>query len=96
MQQEADSTPKKKVYSSKEDFHLGARRKSHKQDICVKLHHLGCQLCFSGRTQDASFLRNTYLYRLIGEHEAKIVLTPGTILNTSLVIVSLLVLLEAV
>ncbi|KFV67265.1 Vitellogenin-2, partial [Dryobates pubescens] len=74
--QGADSSPKKKAYSSKEDFHLGARRKSHKQDICVKLHHLGCQLCFSGRTQDASFLRNTYLYRLIGEHEAKIVLTP--------------------
>ncbi|NXN12823.1 VIT2 protein, partial [Indicator maculatus] len=74
--QGTDSTPKKQVYSSQEDFHLGAGRKSHKQDICVKMHHLGCQLCFSGRSQDASFLRNTYLHRLVGEHEAKIVLMP--------------------
>ncbi|XP_054240102.1 vitellogenin-2-like [Indicator indicator] len=74
--QGTDSTPKKQVYSSQEGFHLGAGRKRHKQDICVKMHHLGCQLCFSGRSQDASFLRNTYLHRLIGEHEAKIVLMP--------------------
>ncbi|NXX47124.1 VIT2 protein, partial [Tricholaema leucomelas] len=71
-----DGTPKKQVYSSQEDFYRGKGRKSHKQDICVKLQHLGCQLCFSRKSQDASFLKNTYLHRLIGEHEAKIAFRP--------------------
>ncbi|NXC84067.1 VIT2 protein, partial [Cercotrichas coryphoeus] len=74
--QEADSTSKKHGYSSQEDLRHVVGRKSKKQDICVKLHHLGCQLCFSRRSRDASFLKNTYLHRLVGEHEAKIVLTP--------------------
>ncbi|NXF90935.1 VITA2 protein, partial [Eubucco bourcierii] len=71
-----DSTPKKQVYSSQENFRRGTGRKSHKQDICVKLQHLRCQICFSRKSQDASFLKNTYLHRLIGEHEAKIALMP--------------------
>ncbi|NXB47935.1 VIT2 protein, partial [Leucopsar rothschildi] len=74
--QEADSTSKKHGYSSQEDLHHVMGRKTQKRDICVELHHLGCQLCFSRRSRDASFLKNTYLHRLIGEHEAKIVLTP--------------------
>ncbi|NXN38054.1 VITA2 protein, partial [Rhinoptilus africanus] len=74
--QGADSKPRKHAYSSLEDLRHGTGRKYNKQDICVKLHHLGCQLCFSRRSQDASFLKNTYLHRLIGEHEAKIVLMP--------------------
>ncbi|NXV81994.1 VIT2 protein, partial [Atlantisia rogersi] len=74
--QGADSMPRKHTYSSQEDLHDSTGRKTHKRDICVKLHHLGCQLCFSRRSRDASFLKNTYLHRLIGEHEAKIVLMP--------------------
>ncbi|NXV85687.1 VIT2 protein, partial [Calonectris borealis] len=74
--QGADSMPRKHAYSSQEDLRHGTGRKTHKRDICVKLHHLGCQLCFSRRSRDASFLKNTYLHRLIGEHEAKIVLMP--------------------
>ncbi|XP_066049215.1 vitellogenin-2-like [Chamaea fasciata] len=74
--QEADSTSRKDAYSSQEDLRHITGRKTHKRDICVKLHHLGCQLCFSRRSRDASFLKNTYLHRLIGEHEAKIVLIP--------------------
>ncbi|NXM98432.1 VIT2 protein, partial [Sylvia borin] len=74
--QEADSTSRKHAYSSQEDLRHITGRKTHKRDICVKLHHLGCQLCFSRRSRDASFLKNTYLHRLIGEHEAKIVLIP--------------------
>lgn len=77
---------RKHTYSSREDVRHGAGGKTHKQDVCIKLHHLGCQLCFSGKSQDASFLKNTYLHRLIGEHEAKIVVMPGTILSISLVI----------
>ncbi|XP_014794496.1 PREDICTED: vitellogenin-2-like [Calidris pugnax] len=74
--QGADSMPRKHADSSQEDLRHGTGRKAHKRDICVKLHHLGCQLCFSRRSQDASFLKNTYLHRLIGEHEAKIVVMP--------------------
>ncbi|KAK2540266.1 vitellogenin-2-like protein [Columba guinea] len=76
MQQGADSMPRKQASSSQEDLRHSPERKTHKQDICIKLHHLGCQLCFSSRSRDASFLKNTYLHRLIGEHEAKIVLMP--------------------
>uniref|UniRef100_A0A8C3K3S7 Phosvitin n=1 Tax=Calidris pygmaea TaxID=425635 RepID=A0A8C3K3S7_9CHAR len=74
--QGADSMPRKHADSSQEDLRHGTGRKTHKRDICVKLHHLGCQLCFSRRSRDASFLKNTYLHRLIGEHEAKIVVMP--------------------
>ncbi|XP_041573748.2 vitellogenin-2 [Taeniopygia guttata] len=74
--QEADSTSRKHAYNSQEDLHRVMERKTHKRDICIKLQHLGCQLCFSRRSRDASFLKNTYLHRLIGEHEAKIVLIP--------------------
>lgn len=96
MQQGADSMPRKQASSSQEDLRHSPERKTHKQDICVKLHHLGCQLCFSSRSRDASFLKNTYLHRLIGEHEAKIFLIPGMILSTSLVIFVLRMLFEAV
>ncbi|NXB18411.1 VIT2 protein, partial [Rhagologus leucostigma] len=74
--QEADSTSRKHVYSSQEGLQRVTGRKTHKRDICIKLRHLGCQLCFSRKSRDASFLKNTYLHRLIGEHEAKIVLIP--------------------
>ncbi|NXQ63043.1 VIT2 protein, partial [Anthoscopus minutus] len=74
--QEADSTSRKHIDSSLEDLRHVTRRKTHKRDICIKLQYLRCQLCFSRRSRDASFLKNTYLHRLIGEHEAKIVLIP--------------------
>ncbi|NWR50683.1 VIT2 protein, partial [Regulus satrapa] len=73
---EADSTARKRAYSSPEDLRHVLGRKTQKRELCIKLQHLGCQLCFSKRSRDASFLKNTYLYRLIGEHEAKIVLIP--------------------
>ncbi|NXB68562.1 VIT2 protein, partial [Struthidea cinerea] len=74
--QEADSTSRKHAYSSQEDLRHVTGRKTRKRDICVKLRHLGCQLCFSRKSRDASFLKNTYLHRFIGEHEAKIVVIP--------------------
>ncbi|OPJ77395.1 hypothetical protein AV530_007724 [Patagioenas fasciata monilis] len=74
--QGADSMEKKQASCPQEDLRHSPERKTHKQDICIKLHHLGCQLCFSSRSRDASFLKNTYLHRLIGEHEAKVVLMP--------------------
>ncbi|NXN97017.1 VIT2 protein, partial [Rhinopomastus cyanomelas] len=71
--QGADSVPKKPADSSA-DSDTG--KKPRKPDVCVKLYHLGCQLCFSGKSRDASFIKNTYLHKLIGEHEAKIALLP--------------------
>ncbi|NWX49789.1 VIT2 protein, partial [Steatornis caripensis] len=76
LQQGADSMPRNHAHSSQEDLRHGTGRKTHKRDICIKLYRLGCQLCFSRSSRDASFLKNTYLHRLIGEHEAKVVLMP--------------------
>ncbi|NWJ03541.1 VIT2 protein, partial [Crypturellus undulatus] len=72
----ADSMPRKHFYSSQEDLYHGTGRKTHKRDSCIKVHHLGCQLCFYGRSQDASFIKNTYLHKLIGQNDVKIVLMP--------------------
>ncbi|NXJ06859.1 VIT2 protein, partial [Odontophorus gujanensis] len=71
-----DSVPRKQSDNSQEDFRPSTGKRTHKRDICLKMHHLGCQLCFSRRSRDASFIKNTYLHRLIGEHEAKVVLMP--------------------
>ncbi|NWH74643.1 VIT2 protein, partial [Piaya cayana] len=72
----ADETPSKHAHSSEEDLHHITGTKTHKRDVCIKLHHFGCQICFSSSSRDASFLKNTYLHKLIGEHEAKVVLMP--------------------
>uniref|UniRef100_A0A8C2T9M1 Vitellogenin-2 n=1 Tax=Coturnix japonica TaxID=93934 RepID=A0A8C2T9M1_COTJA len=71
-----DSVPRKQSQTSQEGLRHSTGERTHKRDICLKMHHLGCQLCFSRRSRDASFIKNTYLHRLIGEHEAKIVLMP--------------------
>lgn len=71
-----DSMPRKQSHSSREDLRRSTGKRAHKRDICLKMHHIGCQLCFSRRSRDASFIQNTYLHKLIGEHEAKIVLMP--------------------
>ncbi|XP_069718238.1 vitellogenin-2-like [Phaenicophaeus curvirostris] len=73
----ADETPSKQAQSSEDDLRHGTGTKTHKRDVCFKLHHLGCQLCFSRRSRDASFIKNTYLHKLIGEHEAKFILMPA-------------------
>ncbi|NWX09135.1 VIT2 protein, partial [Caloenas nicobarica] len=44
--------------------------------FCRKSENLGCSACLSLKSQYSAFLRNTYLHKLVGELEAKIVLKP--------------------
>uniref|UniRef100_A0A452HEU5 Uncharacterized protein n=1 Tax=Gopherus agassizii TaxID=38772 RepID=A0A452HEU5_9SAUR len=73
----SDILPKKYSYGPEQELHHSAGGKTNTQAICVKVTRFGCQACFYWRARDASVLKNTYFHRLIGEHEAKIVLKPA-------------------
>nr|XP_009671544.1 PREDICTED: vitellogenin-2-like [Struthio camelus australis] len=62
--------------SSEEEHHHSVGGRSYARTFCSKLASLGCYACLSLKSRDSTFLKNTYLHRLIGEHEAKIVLKP--------------------
>ncbi|PKK27936.1 vitellogenin-2-like [Columba livia] len=61
---------------SEEAYHrsLGGRFYTH--IFCRKSENLGCSACLSLKSQYAAFLSNTYLHKLVGELEAKVVLKP--------------------
>ncbi|NXE45337.1 VIT2 protein, partial [Casuarius casuarius] len=61
---------------SEEEHHHSVGGRSYARTFCSKLASLGCYACLSLKSRDSAFLRNTYLHKLIGEHEAKIVLKP--------------------
>uniref|UniRef100_A0A8C4V8G6 Phosvitin n=1 Tax=Falco tinnunculus TaxID=100819 RepID=A0A8C4V8G6_FALTI len=44
--------------------------------FCGKFESLGCSACLSLKSRSSAFLRNTYLHKLVGELEAKIILKP--------------------
>ncbi|NXP27279.1 VIT2 protein, partial [Scytalopus superciliaris] len=44
--------------------------------FCRKFDSLGCSACLSLKSRNSAFLRNTYLHKLAGELEAKIILMP--------------------
>ncbi|XP_010292124.1 PREDICTED: vitellogenin-2-like [Phaethon lepturus] len=44
--------------------------------FCRKFESLGCSACLSLKSRNSAFLRNSYLHKLVGELEAKIVLKP--------------------
>ncbi|NXL46209.1 VIT2 protein, partial [Podilymbus podiceps] len=44
--------------------------------LCRKFESLGCSACLSLKSRNSAFLRNTYLHKLVGELEAKILLKP--------------------
>ncbi|OPJ77397.1 hypothetical protein AV530_007725 [Patagioenas fasciata monilis] len=61
---------------SEEAYHrsLGGRFYTHV--FCRESENLGCSACLSLKSQYSAFLSNTYLHKLVGEFEAKIVLKP--------------------
>ncbi|NXI64184.1 VIT2 protein, partial [Anseranas semipalmata] len=61
---------------SEEEHHQGVGQRSYARVFCRKLASLGCSACISLKSQNSAFLRNTYLHKLLGELEAKIVLKP--------------------
>ncbi|NXK44964.1 VIT2 protein, partial [Chauna torquata] len=61
---------------SEEDHHHNVGQRSYARVFCRKLASLGCSACLSLKSRNSAFLRNTYLHKLVGELEAKIVLKP--------------------
>ncbi|NXS16033.1 VIT2 protein, partial [Mystacornis crossleyi] len=61
---------------SEEAHHNSAGRRFYSHRFCRKLESLGCSTCLSIKSQNSDFLRNTYLHKLFGEFEAKIILKP--------------------
>ncbi|MGH0139050.1 UNVERIFIED_CONTAM: hypothetical protein FKN15_070977 [Acipenser sinensis] len=48
-------------------------------NYCAKAPDFGIQFCFQGKSQNAAFIRNSPLYKIIGEHTAKVSLKPAHI-----------------
>ncbi|NWH83803.1 VIT2 protein, partial [Aegithalos caudatus] len=67
---------KKYQQGPEEAHHNSARRRFYARRFCKKFESLGCSTCLSLKSQNSAFLRNTYLHKLFGEFEAKIVLKP--------------------
>ncbi|NXD90103.1 VIT2 protein, partial [Chaetorhynchus papuensis] len=61
---------------SEEAHHNSAGRRFYSQRFCRKFESLGCSTCLSIKSRNSAFLRNTYLHKLFGEFEAKIILKP--------------------
>ncbi|NWR71624.1 VIT2 protein, partial [Centropus unirufus] len=61
---------------SEEAPHQRVGGRSHAQNICRTVESLGCSACLSLKSRNSASLRNTYLDKLVGELEAKIVLKP--------------------
>ncbi|OWK64501.1 Vitellogenin-2 [Lonchura striata] len=61
---------------SEEVHHNNAGRRFYARRFCKKFESLGCSTCLSLKSQNSAVLRNTYLHKLFGEFEAKIILKP--------------------
>ncbi|KYO36780.1 vitellogenin-1 precursor [Alligator mississippiensis] len=72
----SDIPAKKYFYGSEEDLHHSTGRRTRAQAICIKMSRFGCQLCFYRKTRDATFMKNTYLYKFIGVHNGQLVMKP--------------------
>ncbi|NXE89369.1 VIT2 protein, partial [Menura novaehollandiae] len=61
---------------SEEAHHNSVRRRFYARMFCRKFESLGCSTCLSLKSRNSAFLRNTYLHKLFGVFEAKIILKP--------------------
>ncbi|NXO37563.1 VIT2 protein, partial [Locustella ochotensis] len=61
---------------SEEAHHNSAGRRFYARRFCKKFESLGCSTCLSLKSKNSAYLRNTYLHKLFGEFEAKIILKP--------------------
>uniref|UniRef100_A0A8C4VEH5 Phosvitin n=1 Tax=Falco tinnunculus TaxID=100819 RepID=A0A8C4VEH5_FALTI len=61
---------------SEEAHHYSVGGRSYTHLFCGKFESLGCSACLSLKSRSSAFLRNTYLHKLVGELEAKIILKP--------------------
>ncbi|NXH79001.1 VIT2 protein, partial [Hydrobates tethys] len=61
---------------SEEAHHHSVGGRFYAHIFCRKFESLGCSACLSLKSRNSAFLSNTYLHKLAGELEAKIVLKP--------------------
>ncbi|NWU99801.1 VIT2 protein, partial [Upupa epops] len=61
---------------SEEQQHHSVGGRSYAHTFCKKFETLGCSACLSLKSRNSAFLRNTYLHKLVGQLEGKIVLKP--------------------
>ncbi|NXI97384.1 VIT2 protein, partial [Psophia crepitans] len=61
---------------SEEAHHHSVGARYYARIFCREFESLGCSACLSLKSRNSAFLRNTYLHKLVGELEAKIVLKP--------------------
>ncbi|NXA26265.1 VIT2 protein, partial [Ibidorhyncha struthersii] len=61
---------------SEEAYHHSAGGRFYARIFCRKFENLGCSTCLSLKSRSSAFIRKTYLHKLVGEFEAKIVLKP--------------------
>ncbi|KAJ1171295.1 hypothetical protein NDU88_003158 [Pleurodeles waltl] len=65
---------KRYAYSAEDKDHRSAARNTNAYQACAKAKTFGFQVCLEYKSQNAAFLRNSPLYKLIGENEAKLVI----------------------
>ncbi|NXW94122.1 VIT2 protein, partial [Alopecoenas beccarii] len=70
------ATSKGYQQGSEEAHHHSVGGRFYTHIFCRKSENLGCSACLSLKSHYSAFLRNTYLHKLVGELEAKIVLKP--------------------
>ncbi|KAJ1171284.1 hypothetical protein NDU88_003148 [Pleurodeles waltl] len=73
---------KKYAYPADEGIRPTAAMSSTAYRSCAKAKTFGFQVCFESKSQNAAFLKNAPLYKVVGEHEAKIVIQPEVVVIT--------------
>ncbi|KAJ1171299.1 hypothetical protein NDU88_003162 [Pleurodeles waltl] len=68
---------KRYAYSAEDRDHRSAARSTNAYQACAKAKTFGLQVCLEYKSQNAAFLKNSPLYRLVGENEAKIIMKPA-------------------
>ncbi|KAJ1171286.1 hypothetical protein NDU88_003149 [Pleurodeles waltl] len=77
MEVSSELLSKRFAYSAEDRDHRSAARSTNAYQACAKAKTFGFQVCLEYKSQNAAFLRNSPLYKFIGENEAKIVIKPA-------------------
>ncbi|KAJ1171302.1 hypothetical protein NDU88_003165 [Pleurodeles waltl] len=77
MEAPSELMVKNYAYSAQETNHRPAAHNPSTFKACAKSTNYGFQICLDLRSHNAAFLKNSALHKLIGEHEATLVMKPA-------------------